>query len=343
MIIRNSSIGMESARTYTSVSMEARGIGTSGNVISFLDTLKNTDQKSEKPSEEESAKETFDDIFGRMKAYANSGAMEARMERDALEEIRAKCLRFLLMLLFGRTSETVDEPADVVGNTQTQVQGSITTQVSYFSEEEETSFSTKGTVVTADGRNLDFDLELTMSSSFSKYYEESFSSQPAIFTDPLVINLDCEAAQISNVKVKFDLDMDGVAEEIGSLEKGSGYVSLDLNGDGVINDGSELFGTSSGNGFIDLARYDLDGNGWIDEADEIFDKLTICFLNEDGTQELYKLKDRGIGAICLKNVSTDFSLKDLSTNETNARIRNTGIFLYENGYVGTMQNLDMAR
>lgn len=330
MIIKNSSIGMESARTYTSVSMEARKSNVSGKEITFLDTLKSTE-------------ETFDDIFGRMKAYANSGALEKRMERDALEEIRAKCLRYLLMLLFGKTSASEDEPVAVAGSGQRQAQVPVTTYVSYFGEEEETSFSTKGTVVTSDGRNIDFDLELTMSSSFSRYYEENFSAQPAIFTDPLVINLDCDAAQISNVKVKFDLDMDGVAEQISSLGGGSGYISLDINGDGVINDGKELFGTSSGNGFVDLAGYDRDGNGWIDEADEVFDRLTICFLNEDGTQELYKLKDKGIGAICLGNVSTDFSLKDLSTNETNARIRNTGIFLYENGYVGTVQNIDMAR
>ncbi len=39
-----------------------------------------------------------------------------------------------------------------------------------------------------------------------------------------------------------------------------------------INDGSELFGTSSGDGFKDLATYDEDENGWIDENDSIFSK-----------------------------------------------------------------------
>lgn len=43
-------------------------------------------------------------------------------------------------------------------------------------------------------------------------------------------------------------------------------LSLDQNGNGEIDNGTELFGTKSGDGFADLARYDLDYNGWIDET-----------------------------------------------------------------------------
>ena len=37
----------------------------------------------------------------------------------------------------------------------------------------------------------------------------------------------------------------------------------------------KLFGTSSGDGFKDLAEYDEDGNGWIDENDSIFNRLKV--------------------------------------------------------------------
>ena len=65
---------------------------------------------------------------------------------------------------------------------------------------------------------------------------------------------------------------------------------------------------------------------------------------------MYKLSDKGVGAICLQNVSTDFTLqgdrtsKDgtTDTNATNGVIRKTGIFLYENGNMGTVQHVDMA-
>lgn len=95
-------------------------------------------------------------------------------------------------------------------------------------------------------------------------------------------------------------------------------------------------------GFEELAAYDEDGNGWIDENDAIFNSLKIWCKDENGNDRLYSLAEKGLGAICLQNISTDFSLKN-AKNETNGIIRNTGIFLYENGVAGTIQHVDMAR
>ena len=80
--------------------------------------------------------------------------------------------------------------------------------------------------------------------------------------------------ELSDQTFYFDLDADGEEEEI-SMLKGSGYLALDKNEDGIINDGSELFGTGNGDGFADLARYDEDGNGWIDENDSILSLIHI--------------------------------------------------------------------
>ena len=162
-------------------------------------------------------------------------------------------------------------------------------------------------------------------------------------TDPLVINLDGNIAGLSDQTFFFDLDGDGEKEEISTLKSGSGYLALDLNEDGVINDGSELFGTKTGNGFADLAKYDQDGNGWIDEDDEVWSKLLIWTKDEDGKDKLYHLSEAGVGAICLQNANTEFSLNSVKDNHTNGVLRNTGIFLYENGTVGTVQHLDLAR
>ena len=48
---------------------------------------------------------------------------------------------------------------------------------------------------------------------------------------------------------------------------------FDRNGNGKADNGSELFGVASGNGFADLRRLDEDRNGWIDESDAAFDRL----------------------------------------------------------------------
>jgi len=223
--------------------------------------------------------------------------------------------------------------------TKTSIRGSKT---EYYSEKERTSYQTKGTVVTADGREIAFNLSFAMSRGFEQYYNENYEKSVVSFCDPLVINLDSTMPSVSDEKFLFDIDGDGVLDTISKLSGKSGYLALDKNGDGQINDGNELFGTKSGNGFADLAEYDSDKNGWIDEGDEIWDKLMIWCMDENGRTELYHVSEKGIGAICLQNVSSDFSLNSLKTNQTNAAVRNTGIFLYENGNVGTVQHMDLA-
>ena len=219
----------------------------------------------------------------------------------------------------------------------------------YSVEQEDTCFSTVGTVRTKDGREINFIVNVNMSRRCEEYYREELNVAQFALYDPLVINLDTDATELSDQTFYFDLDADGEEEEI-SMLKGSGYLALDKNEDGIINDGSELFGTGNGDGFADLARYDEDGNGWIDENDSIWSKLKIWCKDEKGNDVLYKLSDKGVGAICLQNVSTDFTLQGDRTaqdgateaNATNGAIRKTGIFLYENGNVGTVQHVDMA-
>ena len=227
----------------------------------------------------------------------------------------------------------------VRAGTKTTIQNSTTC---YYSEKERTAYETTGTVVTADGKSIEFNLHFAMSRSFEKYYNENYETSVVSFCDPLVINLDSTMPEVSDQKFLFDLDTDGVMDTISMLSNKSGYLAIDKNKDGTINDGSELFGTKSGDGFKDLAEFDNDGNGWIDEGDEIWDKLMIWCMDESGKTELYHISEKGIGAICLKNVSSDFSLNSLKTNQTNAAVRNTGIFLYENGNVGTVQHMDLA-
>lgn len=212
----------------------------------------------------------------------------------------------------------------------------------YYNEEENTCFDAQGTAVTADGRELSFNISLEMSRSFTMMASQQINYLKPQLCDPLVINLDSNVASVSDQKFFFDIDADGKEESVSMLNSGSGYLALDKNGDGKINDGSELFGTASGNGFKDLSAYDKDQNGWIDEADEIFKKLRIWTKDENGKDQLLTLAEAGVGAIYLGYENTDFSLNNMADNTTNAMIRKTGIFLYENGGSGTIQQLDLA-
>lgn len=158
--------------------------------------------------------------------------------------------------------------------------------------------------------------------------------------DPLVINLEGALAGIDkNAKFSFDIDSDGKKEGISLLSYGSGFLAIDKNGDRVINDGSELFGAKSGDGFADLAAYDDTGDGVIDGNDKIFDKLRI-WLKTASEDKLLSLSDARVGALLLANTSSQFGLRGESG--VDAQIRKSGIAIGEDGQGLWVSHIDFA-
>ena len=209
-----------------------------------------------------------------------------------------------------------------------------------ISEHERTAFSSTGQIRTADGKTLDFNLDLTMCRSFE--CERAVTEQgSAILRDPLVINFAGKACELDGKRFEFDLDADGQKESIPGLAGGSGFLAIDRNGDGHINDGSELFGTRSGDGFADLAGLDADGNHWLDENDAAFDSLRVWRRDESGRERLNTLSEEGVGALYLDATETPFALTD-DENRLLAQIRASGLYLRENGSAGTLQQVDLA-
>lgn len=211
---------------------------------------------------------------------------------------------------------------------------------STYEERESTSFSTTGTVKTADGRELNFNLDMTMSRRYMEKHDIEFvSSFDTVLTDPLVINLGSNPVSVSDKSFQFDIDGDGKDETIAQMNPESGFLALDKNGDGIINDGSELFGTKTGNGFSELAEYDSDGNGWIDENDEVYDQLKVWVKDENGNDKLLSLKEANVGAIYLGSSKTTFHVTD-DNNELKAKVRSSGVYLHEDGSAGSVQQVD---
>ena len=229
-----------------------------------------------------------------------------------------------------RTSNAGDEMVSVV-------------QSEHFEAEAEyTTFTAAGIARTEDGRTLNFGIEAQMSREFMSYSKLNISARTVKLCDPLVINVGSNVASVSDQKFRFDINSDGKEDEISQLGESSGFLALDKNDNGKIDDGSELFGTKSGDGFKDLSAYDEDKNGWIDENDEIFNNLKIWFKDSEGNDRLIGLKDADVGAIFLGKTSTEYHLNDEETNRTNAVIQSTGVYLKESGGVGTVQHVDMA-
>ena len=211
-----------------------------------------------------------------------------------------------------------------------------------YEEEETMAFSTVGKALIADGRTIEFNMEIEMSREFCQSTEVLTKATEVVMTDPLVISLDSNPVSVSDQKWRFDIDGNGTEDGISLLSKGAGFLAYDKNQDGKINDGKELFGSTTGNGFKELAEYDEDGNGWIDENDSIFDKLSVWVKDDTGNDKLMGLKQANVGAIYLANLSTEFALKSEKDNTYNAQVRRTGMYLTENGMANTIQQLDMV-
>lgn len=216
----------------------------------------------------------------------------------------------------------------------------ITVASGIHAESEFTTFASTGIATTEDGRSISFNVEVSMSRSFMAKLDY-YTDETYIKTDPLMINLDTNVGSVSDVKFKFDIDSDGTEENISFAGEKSGFLALDKNGNGKIDEGNELFGTQSGDGFADLAAYDDDRNGWIDENDSVFKDLRIWTMDEDGKDVLIDLKSADVGAIYLGSANTEFSIKN-DDNHTNGIIQKTGIYLKESGGVGTVNHVDLT-
>ncbi|HEY5717031.1 MAG TPA: hypothetical protein VIS52_00960 [Motiliproteus sp.] len=240
-------------------------------------------------------------------------------------------------------AQTAPEPLTTAENrTTSAVQyGMHYSRSETYSEAEQTEFSALARVTTADGRELNLQLQLSMSRQFVSQSRVEIQAGVQL-RDPLVINLGQGAVQLSERSqgIDFDLNADGQRERIAFVGGDSGLLALDRNGDGEINDGSELFGALSGNGFADLLAFDEDGNGFIDAGDSLFGQLRI-WVREAGEDKLLALADQGIGALYLGYSDTPFALKD-EQNRLLGMIRNTGVYLNEDGSGGTLQQIDLV-
>jgi len=277
---------------------------------------------------------------------AQKDAPQALPEIDLLQRIKFMLIQELLNLLFGSSKNVSSNPNNECTDSAVlhvkqqpsskQFRLFKTAEVHYeltYKEAESLRTQTRGTVKTLDGRSIDINLELTMQRSF---YSKTNLSQ-SVFIDPLVINLDGTLPELCDTTFSFDLDCDGTPDQISSLAKNNGFLALDTNQNGQIDDGSELFGTKSGNGFKDLNALDSDKNRWIDENDPIFEGLRI-WCND----ELIGLGEAGLGAIYLGAQPSPYLLKN-DDNETLGKLRQSSLFVFESGKVGTIAQVDFAK
>ena len=173
-----------------------------------------------------------------------------------------------------------------------------------------------------------------------------------IVYDPLTLDLDGDGieaiASNGHKGALFDHDKDGIRTATGWISKDDGLLIYDRNGDGVVNDGSELFGDNTllkngeraANGYQALAELDDNGDGKVDTADSAFAHLRVWRdLNQDGISqegELLTLEEAKVKALNLANQNRD---RDLGNGNTLAE---EGTYTDSDGNEKQMGDLNLA-
>ena len=130
---------------------------------------------------------------------------------------------------------------------------------------------------------------------------------------PIVLDLDGNgvSTRAAAEGVAFDIDATGRQTQVGWVGGGDALLVRDLNGNGSIDDGRELFGGATqlanghraGDGFRALAELDGNGDGKVDAADKAFGELRLWVdANADGITDAGELKglvDMGVTALNL--------------------------------------------
>lgn len=142
--------------------------------------------------------------------------------------------------------------------------------------------------------------------------------------DPLIIDLNGDRNVITardTVAAYFDIDNDGFSERVSWARAGDGFLVRDLDGNGLIETGSEMFGTGTvdssaaqlqpfgEDGFAELALLDSNLDGAITAADTLFSQLRVWIdANLDARTdagELVTLESLGIVSISLSTFDSD--------------------------------------
>ncbi len=172
-------------------------------------------------------------------------------------------------------------------------------------------------------------------------------NQAQTTTSPLILDLDGDGVETTSLAhgVFFDHDGNGFAEQSGWVGKDDGLLVLDRNGNGTIDEGSELFGNNTtlsngnkaANGFAALRELDSNLDGVIDANDAAYASLRV-WKDADGDGitdegELLTLEEAGVARIALNYTNTT------TTDANGNQHLQTGSFTRADGTTATVTDV----
>ncbi len=177
-----------------------------------------------------------------------------------------------------------------------------------------------------------------------KHYNDAKKFTPR--RDPLTFDLDGDGLETVGLSatnpIMFDYDGDGIKNGTGWVKPDDAFLVRDVNGNGTIDSGKEMFGDSTiksngqkaVDGFDALADLDSNADGVINSSDSAFASLKLWRdLNQDGisqSNELFTLASQNIAGIKVAKNANNQTLADGN------QLADTGSFIKTDGSTGTV-------
>ncbi|MGS2719822.1 hypothetical protein [Paraglaciecola aestuariivivens] len=225
--------------------------------------------------------------------------------------------------------------AKPAGPAPTELSFTILTATQTVYEHERLDFQRHVQVIQNDGTQSELSLAFSYQRELQLKQEISFSV--AQLKDPLILNLGQQSSLFSQDTQEFDLDGDGQKELIPVLSDNLWFLAYDRNNNGIIDNGLELFGAKTGDGFAELNAYDSNANGLLDYEDKDYKS----FVLHHSQAEQQTLAQAGIKAISLDASHSPFSFKDNQGN-TLAQMRKTSVYLNDKQQLGAIHQVDFV-
>ena len=191
--------------------------------------------------------------------------------------------------------------------------------------------------------------EWTRPANWEEWRHHKGRSKKFYIYDPIALDLDGDGIETTASAglsgSLFDHDRDGIRTAGGWVAADDGLLALDLNGDGRIGHGGELFGDNTllpdgspaENGYAALAQYDANQDGVIDSQDAVFERLRVWRdLNQDGVSqegELFSLSQLNISSLNLTHQNANRNLGNGNS------LAQSGSYTRADGSQGSMGDL----
>jgi len=176
-----------------------------------------------------------------------------------------------------------------------------------------------------NGKNILLDYSFHLASNKIQY--NSYEIDRAELKDPLLVQFGQQGLGEISGQVSFDINQDDKTDKLPTFSGDVGYLVYDKNSNNQADNGSELFGPATGNGFSELAQLDDNNNGFLDREDSAYQQLYLWQPEKNTWLSLAEAEIEAISTVAIATPYTFYNEKD----EVQAQLRYSSFAIGESG------------